>query len=137
MIIVDTNVLVSGVITSTTSATTARLVDAMVAGRIRPLISPALLDEYRAVLLRARIVERHGLTVEQIDALLSAIVQHALWRDPKPATRPAPDPGANHLWALLETQPSSTLITGDLRLLGAPPFETRVVSAAAYTWPTH
>lgn len=137
MIIVDTNVLVSGLITTTASATTARLIDAMVSGQIRPLLSPALLDEYRAVLLRAKIVERHGLNIEQIDHLLSAIIQHALWREPKPARNPAPDPGDRHLWALLEAEPSSTLVTGDLRLLNAAPFEARVISVAAYTWPNH
>lgn len=137
MIIVATNVLVSGLITSTTSATTARLVNAMVSGHLRPRMSPARLDEYRAVLLRARIVQRHGLTIEQVAYLLSAIIQYVLWREPMPASNPAPDPGDNHLWALLEAEPAATLVTGDLRLLDAPPFEARVVSVTAYEWPVN
>lgn len=137
MIIVDTNILVTGLITSTASAKTVQIVDAMVRGQLRPLMSPALLDEYRAVLLRPRIADRHGLNANQIDELLSAIVQHAVWRTPQPAVNSAPDPGDNLLWALLEAEPTSTLVTGDTRLLNIPPFETRVMSVAAYQWHVH
>lgn len=126
MIIIDTNVLVSGLLTSNAGAPTARILDAALDGRLRCLLSPALLQEYRAVLLRPAIVRRHGLDAADIDELLAALVHNAAWREPT-GSYSAPDPGDNHLWALLESEPSAHLITGDQRLLGGQPFDARVL----------
>jgi putative PIN family toxin of toxin-antitoxin system len=132
MIIVDTNVVVSGLITNDTAAATARILDAMINGRIRYLLSPALLDEYRAVLLRPKITQRHGLEVSDIDELLGAIVHNAAWREPKTLSHFAPDEGDNHLWALLEAEPSAAMVTGDLRLIDIPPYEQRILRIDQY-----
>jgi len=132
MIIVDTNVIVSGLITNNPAAPTVRIVDAIVAGRIRPIMSPALLDEYRAVLLRPKIKTLHGLGAEQLDDLLGSIVQHSIWREPNASGQDAPDVGDNHLWDLLHAESTATLVTGDLRLLDTPPFETRVIRVQDY-----
>ncbi|MEX0450131.1 PIN domain-containing protein [Spiribacter sp. 221] len=53
-VIVDTNVLVAGLITADRQSPTGRAVDAMLNGRLLFLLSPALLAEYRTVLLRAK-----------------------------------------------------------------------------------
>ena len=132
MIIVDTNVIVAGLITHNPAAPTARLPDAMVSGQVRPLLSAALLDEYRAVLLRPKIRKLHGLGEAQIDELLARIVHHAMWREPAASGFSAPDKGDNHLWDMLYAEPAATLVTGDLRLLDTPPFEARVVRVQDY-----
>src|SRR5699024_10135517 len=115
--IADTNVLISGLLTSNPQAPTARIVDAMINGQCRCLLSPDLLDEYRAVLQRPAIVEQHGLATDDIDELLTRIVQNAVWNEPSAPSPQAPDPGDNHLWALLDAAPKVQLITGDRRLL--------------------
>jgi len=132
MIVVDTNVIVSGLITNNPAAPTVRLLDAIVAGRVRPMMSPALLDEYRAVLLSPKIKTLHGLGAEQIDDLLGSIVQHAIWREPNTSGYDAPDVGDNHLWDLLHAESAATLVTGDLQLLDTSPFETRVIRVQEY-----
>ena len=54
-LVVDTNVVVSGLITSDATAPTARILDAMLRGELRFLLSEELLSEYRSVLLRPKI----------------------------------------------------------------------------------
>ncbi len=132
MIIADTNIIVSGVITNNFAAPTVRLLDAIVAGRVRPIVSPALLDEYRAVLLRPKVKTLHELGADQVDDLLANIVQHSIWREPAASGHDAPDTGDNHLWDLLYAEPAAVLVTGDLRLLNTPPFEARVIRAHEY-----
>ena len=118
--IIDTNVLVSGLISADPQAAACRVVDGLLSGRFIFLLSPALLDEYRNVLLRPKIQRLHGLNETEIDTLLTEIVANAVWRDP-PATISAPDPGDNHLWDLLNSTKGSVLVTGDQRLLQNPP----------------
>ena len=127
MIIIDTNVIVSGLLTRDPAAPTARLLNAVITGEIRPLLSPALVVEYRTVLVRPRIKTLHGLEETQIDALLADIIQHSMWREPANSGIEAPDTGDNHLWDLLYQEPTALLVTGDLRLLDTPPFDTRVI----------
>ena len=54
-LVVDTNVVVSGLLTSVADAPPAMLLDAMLAGRVSFLLSTDLLAEYRDVLLRPAI----------------------------------------------------------------------------------
>lgn len=117
MFIVDTNVVIAGLITTQADSPTSQLLDAMLDGRLIYLLSPVLLREYRTVLLRPRLARTNGLNETEIDALLTDITANALWRDPPadPLHR-APDPQDGHLWALMACEPSALLITGD-RLL--------------------
>ena len=129
--VVDTSVLASGLITGDSNSPVAGTVDAMLSGTLVYLLSPELLDEYRAVLLRPKLNRLHGLTEQEVDVLLSELVSNAIWREPGPAG-PAPDPGDNHLWALLASDPGSILITGDRLLLEHPPERASVISPRTY-----
>ena len=112
--------VVSGLIGEGSDAPPARILDAMIAGRLLFLMSPALLNEYTAVLHRPALAKRHGLTAERLDRFLTEVVANAVWREP-PAAADAPDAGDNHLWALLAHEPSAHLVTGDRLLLRSPP----------------
>ncbi len=125
--VIDTNVLASGLITRNRLSPVVKLVDAMLSGRLVYLLSPALLDEYRTVLLRPKLGRMHGLSEQGIDILLTDIVANAIWREPAPASL-APDPGDNHLWTLLASHPGSVLITGDRLLIEHPPERASVIS---------
>ena len=137
-IVVDTNVLVSGLLTHDPLSPVASIVDGMLNGRLRFLLSSRLLAEYRDVLLRPRVQRRHGLTVAEIDELLTEIVVMAAWRDPvADASRPggepaAPDPGDDHLWDLLRLADDAILVTGDALLVERPPAFASVMTPRAF-----
>lgn len=128
LFIVDTNVVVAGLLTSDQASPPARILDAMLEGKLLYLLSAGLLEEYSAVLRRPRIAARHGLADSEIDSLLTELVANAIWREAG-AALPAPDPGDNHLWALLAAEPGSVLVTGDELLLEQPPKRAAVISA--------
>ena len=129
--VVDTNVVVAGLITGANHSPVTSILDAMLSGALVFLLSPALLDEYRSVLSRPKLVKLHGLTEAQNDQLLIELTANAIWREPKPGS-PAPDRGDDHLWALLNAYSGSILITGDRLLLENPPKRSSVISPS--TW---
>ena len=118
--VVDTNVVVSGAIGSDETSPPARILDAMVDGRLVYLMSGALFTEYSEVLRRPAIARLHRRTAHEVDRLLTVLAANAMWRQPA-AAAPAPDTGDNHLWALLASWPESRLVTGDRRLVDNPP----------------
>lgn len=126
-LIVDTNVVIAGLLSSAKDSPVALILDAMLDGHLLYLLSPALLGEYRRVLLRPKVAKLHGLSESEIDELLTTLVANAVWRDPSAFTE-APDPGDRHLWALLANQPRSILVTGDKLLLDNPPDNALVIS---------
>lgn len=130
--IVDTNVLISGLITSQVESPTAKILDAMLGGRLIYLLSPALLQEYRTVLLRPKLLQLHGLSEQQVDSLLAEITANAIWHEVTvDSTESVPDPGDRHLWDLLATEPAATLVTGDRLLIENPPSQKSVASPAS------
>jgi len=131
--VVDTNILVAGLISGQPDSPTIQVVDAMLDGRLIYLLSPELLQEYRMVLLRPRLMGLHGLSEEEIDQLLTEITANAIWHETLTGVAEhAPDPGDEHLWKLLATEPSAALITGDRLLLEQPPSHSSVLSPASY-----
>jgi putative PIN family toxin of toxin-antitoxin system len=128
--VVDTNVVVAGLLTGDEAAPTARVLEGMVAARFPFLLSSELLTEYREVLLRPAIRSRHGLGEDEIDALLTELVANAIIREPNRSDTQAPSRQDQHLWDLLETERGSVLITGDRRLLNQPPRGASVIPPA-------
>ena len=124
--IVDTNVIVSGLIGST-AGPPARILRAMLGGVVPYLMSSDLLAEYSSVLRRPNLARFHGRANEEIDRLLADLVANAMWREPV-ARDDAPDAGDNHLWALLASCPQGLLVTGDRLLAANPPGGTSVIS---------
>ena len=96
------------------------------------LVSPALLSEYREVLLRPKIRARQGLDPDEIDSLLTEIVANAIVREPEQAGQKAPSRQDQHLWDLLETERGTVMITGDQRLLETPPEGASVISPSSF-----
>lgn len=111
LVVIDTNVVVSGLLTLRSESPTAVTLDAMLQGRFRFLLSPVLLEEYRSVLLRPKIRSRHRLTEKEVDLVLTEIAANAAFRDPS-SSRPNSITD-DHLRALLEVEPESMLVTGD------------------------
>lgn len=124
--IVDTNIVVAGLLTGRPASPTARILDGMLKGAFTYLLSPALLAEYREVLLRRKIRARHGLSEREVDVLLTVIAANAIIREPA-ASSGAPDAKDNHLWSLALSEPSSVLVTGDRALFASPPPNSAVL----------
>ncbi len=131
--IVDTNVLIAGLLSSQPDSPTVRIVDAMLDGRLIFLLTPQLLNEYRSVLLRPKLISLHGLYEEDIDAILTEITANAIWHElVDNENAHAPDPGDDHLWAFLEIEQSAILITGDRLLYENPPPQRSVITPKSY-----
>jgi putative PIN family toxin of toxin-antitoxin system len=132
LVVVDTNVIVSGLLTSEKGAPTAAIVDRTMTGEIRVLLSLDLLAEYRLVLLRPKIRARHGLDEIAIDAILTAIAENAVVCEPvEPPTWP-PDLGDLHLWSLLAARREAVLVTGDHELVARSPKWATVITPRSF-----
>lgn len=131
--IIDTNVVVAGLITSRKNSPTSQILDGMINGRLIFLLSPALLDEYRQVFLRPKLVRLHGLTEPEIGQILAEITANAIWRDsPADKEHISPNLQDSHLWALLASEPATVLLTGDHLLIEKPRPRRSVISPAAW-----
>lgn len=129
-VVTDTNVLVAGMVRCREASPPRRIVEAMIGGHLRFLLSDALLREYRRVLLRPSIVQRHELSEAQVDSVLLEIVVNATMRESPPAAGDrrvgAVDAGGDsvpagdaHVAVLLRCMPGCVLVTGDTRLADA------------------
>ena len=129
-VIVDTNVLVSALISPDKTAPPGRIVRAMLEAALVFVVSDDLLAEYRAVLDRPRLTQLHGLSASDLDELLLEITRNAVILPPV-STDPAPDPGDQHLWDLLAARGNLVLVTGDKRLFDSG-MRTRILAPAAF-----
>jgi len=114
--IVDTNVVVAGLLTVNAASPVARMLDGMLAAAFPLVVSEALLAEYHAALLRPHLRKLHGLAAADIETLLTQLAKHALVLWPL-AAPPAPDPGDQLLQDLLAVRAGIVLVTGDKRLM--------------------
>ena len=122
VVVVDTNVVVAGLISMPGDSPVCRILDGMLVASFSFLLSTELLDEYRRVLLRKPLQELHGLSPVQVDIVLTEIAANALVRETEPDhSLKAPDRSDDHLWRLLAAAPGSILVTGDRALLANPP----------------
>ena len=125
--IVDTNVVVAGLITAQDASPVARVLDGMLAAAFSYAVSEALLAEYRAVLARPGLRKFHGLAIAEVETILTDMALHAIVLSPVPGPA-APDPGDQLLWDLLATRADLMLVTGDKRLLRDAAMQGRVLS---------
>lgn len=129
-VIVDTNVVVAGLLTAHEASPVARILDGMLAAAFPFVVSEALLAEYRTVLVRPNLRKLHGLTVAEVEAILTDLAQHAIVLAPV-AAPPGPDPGDPLLWELLAAKADLVLVTGD-QLLRDASMQGRVISPHAF-----
>jgi putative PIN family toxin of toxin-antitoxin system len=130
-VIVDTNVVVAGLLTLHDTSPVARILDGMLIAAFPFVVSEALLAEYRTVLVRPNLRKLHGLTIAEVEIILTDLAQHAIVLAPV-AAAPAPDPGDQLLWELLAARSDLVLVTGDKALLRAVGMQGRVISPQAF-----
>jgi putative PIN family toxin of toxin-antitoxin system len=130
--VIDTNVVVAGLLTGNPDSPTARILDGMRNGAFPFLLSTALLADYREVLLRKKIRALHRLSEREVDVLLTAIAANAIVREPE-ARSGAPDAKDAHLWSLAQSEANSVLVTGDRALAESPPPMAAVLQPREFT----
>ena len=132
--IIDTNVVVAGLLASRADSPVSRTLDGMLRASFRFAISEALLAEYRSVLFRPKLVSLHRLTALEIDAILTDLARHAIVLPASISTEAhlAPDPGDQFLWNLLTSRDDLMLVTGDKLLQQAGPLQQRILAAQAF-----
>ena len=130
-VIVDTNVVVAGLLAKQDASPVTRILDGMLGAAFPFVLSEALLAEYRAVLVRPVLRKLHGLSVAEVEAILTDLAQHAIVLAPVGAP-PAPDPGDLLLWELLAARADLVLVTGDKLSLRDAGMQRRVVSPQAF-----
>ena len=124
--VIDTNVVVAGLLTASVDSPTVLILDGMLSGSFPFLLSTPLLAEYREVLLRQKIRALHGLSERKLDILLIALAANAIVREPE-AQAGAPDRKDAHVWSLVQSQTNCVLVTGDRLLVSNPPAKSAVI----------
>ncbi|OIP16079.1 MAG: putative toxin-antitoxin system toxin component, PIN family [Comamonadaceae bacterium CG_4_9_14_3_um_filter_60_33] len=138
--IIDTNVVVAGLITQRADVSVVRILDGMLRAEFGFVLSEELLAEYRSVLERSKLRKLHGLSTTEIEIVLTDIAQHAIVLTPcADAKAPvAPDAGDQFLWNLLASRSDLILVTGAKLPLQDVAMQGRVIlpqTFAAQRWP--
>lgn len=81
LVVIDTNVLVSSLLSSSEDAATVQVVTKAILGEITPVVNRAILEEYQDVLSR----QKFGFSQDNINYLLSAIEKYGITHEPKPS----------------------------------------------------
>lgn len=118
--VVDTNVLVSALLSSREDAATVQVIARMLAGEITPVYSGVILAEYREVLRR----KKFGFSPNIVNQLLDTVAKYGLLVEPTPTG--AILPGLKDLpfyeVVLEKREDSAYLVTGNLRHFPREPF---------------
>ena len=117
--VIDTNVIVSGILSKNSAPYI--VLKSMLQAKFSYLLSLELINEYKRVLLRGKIQQRHGLTTNEILNILADITENGIIQSLTNISLEVPHKNDNHLWQLLFSQPNTILVTGDQLLLKRPP----------------
>lgn len=114
--VVDTNVVVSALITVDFRSPPTQVLAAALSGRITPVLSPELLREYESALIAPRTQRRHRLVPSEVQEILDWLAHRGAVIEPGSARRRPPGLSDAHVVAILESEPRALLVTGDVRL---------------------
>lgn len=130
--VIDSSVLVAGLLTQGRDAPTARMVDGMLGAGFCFALSMELLAEYHRALRYPKVSRLHGLADSAIDDLLTGIAVPAVMIEPAGIQVDLADPDDAFLFRLLRAVPRGILVTGDRLLLESGPDWARVMTASQF-----
>ncbi|MBR5950868.1 MAG: putative toxin-antitoxin system toxin component, PIN family [Actinomycetaceae bacterium] len=118
--VIDTNVLVSALLSQKNDAATVQILGKMIEGEITPIYSAAIMREYREVLFR----EKFTFPKNMLDNLLSGIEEIGIEVKPAPSGITLPDMDDVPFYeAVLERNTSGAyLVTGNIKHFPQEPF---------------
>ena len=110
--VIDTNVIVSALMTRNPDAATARLLDVMISQmKITPLYNDEIIAEYNNVLKR----EKFGFPPELIDGIINLIVARGLDSQRVTASEHFPDPKDVVFYEVALSKDDAYLVTGNIK----------------------
>lgn len=86
-VVIDTNVLISALLSEYDDAATVQVVRRMIEGKIIPVYSQKIMKEYQEVLSR----KKFGFPQDIVDYLLLAIAEYGVFIEPIPTDAVLPD----------------------------------------------
>lgn len=118
--VVDTNVLVSALLSEKDDAATVQVLKKVLGGEIIPVYSHAITKEYREVLARKKL----GFSEERIDYLISSIEKFGIWVDPAPSGVILPDMKDLPFYEVVmeKRKDGAYLVTGNIKHFPKAPF---------------
>ncbi len=118
--VIDTNVLVSALLSSNDDAATVRVLEKLFGGEIVPIYSNEITNEYREVLQR----RKFGFSPELVDYLLSAIEKFGILVDPTPSGVILPDMKDVPFYEVVleKRDDNAYLVTGNIKHFPKEPF---------------
>ena len=117
--VIDTNVLVSALLSSTSSSNPFIVLNAIYNNRIVPIFNDVIKLEYREVLMRPKF----HLSPRQVELVLNFIVNHGIYKDPVKADGiDFPDHNDIVFYEVKMAVDDSYLVTGNLKHFPTKPF---------------
>ena len=118
--VIDTNVLVSALLSSKDDTATVQVLGKVITGEIIPVYSNVITKEYREVLSR----KKFGFSGDLIEYLMSAIEKYGILVDPSPSGITLPDMKDVPFYeVVLEKRDDNVyLVTGNIKHFPKEPF---------------
>lgn len=109
--VIDTNVLVSALMTKSEESTVIKVINAVLDGRITPLYNNDIIDEYREVLSRKKFKFRPELC----NALVTMLQNCGINSERVPFDEVMPDESDRVFYEIALSKDNAYLITGNLK----------------------
>lgn len=118
--VIDTNVLVSALLSGKDDAATVQVLGKVISGEIIPVYSNVITKEYREVLSR----KKFGFLSETIEYLLSAVEKYGILVDPSPSGTILPDMKDLPFYEVVleRRNDNAYLVTGNIKHFPQKPF---------------
>jgi len=118
--VIDTNVLVSALLSGNEAAATVQVIERMLAGEIVPVYSDLILREYGEVLSR----KKFHFNPENVRCFLDFFQQYGLSVSPSPSGEILPDPKDLPFYEIVmeERERDAYLVTGNMKHFPSEPF---------------
>ena len=109
--VIDTNVLVSAMLTHNLESATTKTIEAIVTGRIQPLYNPKIIEEYEDVLYR----KKFNLDNDDISQMIRFIIQAGINVERAKSNETFPDPSDAVFYEVALSKEGSFVVTGNLK----------------------
>ena len=118
--VIDTNVLVSALLSSHSDAATVQVVGKLFSGDIIPLFSQEILDEYNEVLRR----KKFRFSEQLVSAMVGAIEKYGILVNPSPTGEILPDRKDLPFYEVVmeKQEDDAYLVTGNMKHFPQKPF---------------
>ena len=109
--VIDTNVLVSAMLTHNLESATTKTIEAIVTGRIQPLYNLEIIEEYEYVLYR----KKFDLDNDDVSQMIRFIIQAGINVERTKSNEMFPDPSDAVFYEVALSKEGSFLVTGNLK----------------------